>query len=156
MKIKHIGVLILCIFLIGCSTVGYYHLDDKELGKSDISRFDDIPVPSGFKFLPLNSFVYESGKIRLGVLEYSGKSFPYRIVKFYRDSMESFGWQTFNIIEGKETTLSFGKAKEICIIKFAYQGSLGSLIISISPLYEKEPIPAKSVSKKQTAKETEE
>ncbi len=63
-------IVILCILTAGCSTIGYYHIDNKKLGKSDVSRFDDIPVPLGFKFLPLNSFIYESGKIRLGVLEY--------------------------------------------------------------------------------------
>lgn len=145
---KCISIVILCILIAGCSSIGYYHIEKKELGVSDISRFDDIPVPLGFKYLPLNSFVYESGKIRLGVLEYSGKGFPYKIVKFYKENMTIYGWQILNVIEGKETTLSFGKGKEICIIKFTYRGTLGSLIISISPLYEKEPVPAKSVFKK--------
>ncbi len=64
------------------------------------------------------------------------------------------GWQILNAIEGKETTLSFGKEKEMCIIKFAYRGALGSLIVSISPLYEKEPIPVRSIPKKQSGKDT--
>ncbi|MDD5355687.1 MAG: hypothetical protein PHY56_04075 [Candidatus Omnitrophica bacterium] len=150
MKIKLVFIIILSVFLAGCSTTGYYHIDSKGLEASDISRFDDIPVPSGFKFLPLDSFVYESGKIRIGVLEYCGKSYPYKIVEFYRDNMPNYGWQILNIIEGKETTLSFSKEKEICIVKFSYKGNLGSLIISISPLYEKEPLPAKTTIKKQS------
>jgi len=149
MKIKLAFIVILSIFLIGCSTAGYYHIDSKGLKPSDISRFDDIPIPSGFKFLPLNSFVYESSKIRIGSLEYSGKSYPYKIVEFYRDNMPNYGWQILNIIEGKETTLSFSKEKEICIVKFSYRGNIGSLIISLSPLYEKEPIPAKTAVSKQ-------
>ncbi|MDD5006253.1 MAG: hypothetical protein PHS93_07155 [Candidatus Omnitrophica bacterium] len=128
--------IVLSVFICGCASPGYYHFKADDLGKSDISRFDDIPVPMGFKFFPLNSFVYEAGKVRIGVLEYYGSSFPYKIVKFYKDNMPNLGWRILNVIESKDTLLSFEKDNEICIVKFSYKGSGGSLVISISPRYE--------------------
>lgn len=148
MKIKFFIVLILSIFICGCATTGYYRLTEEDLGKSDLSRFEDLPVPSGFKFLPLASFISESGKLRVGVLEYYGNRYPYEIVKFYKDNMPKLGWRILNIIESKETVLSFEKDSEICTVRFKYQGGKDSLIISISPLFEKKDRPANKVSKK--------
>ena len=147
MRNRFFVILFLLIFICGCATTGYYHLKEEDLGVSDLSRFEDLPVPSGFKFLPLNSFISESGKLRVGVLEYYGKSFPYRIVKFYKENMPNYGWRILNIIESKETFLSFEKDSEICIVKFEYTGGKSHLIISISPLFKEENKPSKAASK---------
>ena len=127
--------------MCGCASAGYYRLNGEKLIKSDLARFKDTPIPSGFRFLPLNSFVSESGKFRVGVLEYYGKSYPYEIVKFYKDNMPKLGWKILNMIESRDTILSFKKEDEICVVRFKYDGGKSSLIVSISPLVEGEEEP---------------
>jgi len=147
MKVRFIIVFILSIFICGCASTGYYRLNGEELVKSDLARFEDTPIPSGFKFLPLSSFVSESGKFRVGVLEYYGKGYPYEIVKFYKNNMPKLGWKILNIIEGRDTIISFEKEDEICVVRFKYDGGKSSLIVSISPQFEEVEKPATTSSK---------
>lgn len=128
--------VILFIFIAGCAPLGYYHSRVRDLETSQTARFNDLPVPSGFKFLPLKSFIFDAEKTRVGILEYTGKAFPYDIVKFYKKFMPDYGWRILNILEGKETLLSFKKEDEICIVKFGYRGRKSTLVISVSPLSE--------------------
>ena len=130
--------LSLFIFAIGCGSPAYYHSQEKILELSNSVRFQDLPVPSGFKYTPLNSFVYESRKTRVCVLKYLGRAWPHSISEFYKENMSRYGWQILNIIEGEETVLSFRKSEEICIIKFGAKGWGGELTVSVSPISEGE------------------
>ncbi|MDP8290214.1 MAG: hypothetical protein P9M02_04515 [Candidatus Susulua stagnicola] len=136
--IKTILILLSLSFLNGCVT-GYYHSGEQKLQMADAFRFPDLPVPEGFKFIPANSFIYESSKVRVGKMKYYGKAWPNSIVQFYKEYMLENDWEILNIIEGEETLLSFNNNKEICIIKFEGSYGKGPLIISISPMFYADP-----------------
>jgi len=128
--------IILLIFIGGCISPNYYSGQKQKLEMSDSRRFKDLPVPDGFDFIPPNSFVYESNRVRIGMLEYQGKAWPNNVVEFYKECMPRYNWRTLNVIEGRNTTLSFDKDDEICIISFECREGKGVLDISISPISE--------------------
>jgi len=133
--IKIILILVNLLLLAGCVTAGYYHSDEQRLQMADSFRFSDLPVPQGFKFIPANSFIYESSKIRVGNMNYYGRAWPNSIVQFYKEYMLENDWEILNVIEGEETLLSFNNNHEICIIKFECSYGKGPLVISISPMF---------------------
>jgi len=133
--IKIILILVNLFSLAGCATAGYYHSEEQRLQMADSYRFSDLPVPQGFKFIPANSFIYESSKIRVGKMNYYGRAWPNSIVQFYKEYMLENDWEILNVIEGEETLLSFNNNREICIIKFECLRGKGPLVISISPMF---------------------
>lgn len=50
-------------------------------------KFEDIPVPHGFKIDQHNSFAFQTGSTRLGVLKYKGSAAADRIVALDRKSV---------------------------------------------------------------------
>lgn len=131
-------ILFSLFFTSGCAT-GYYYSNEQQLQMASAFRFPDLPIPEGFKFIPANSFIYESSEIRVGTMRYYGKAWPGSIVRFYKRYMARSGWQILNIIEGKETLLSFSNNQEICIVKFECSYGKGSLVITVSPMFREEP-----------------
>ena len=132
----------LALILCGCTSEGYYEHRGQSLAPSTY-RFSDLPVPAQFIFMPLDSFVYESGQIRVGMLEYRGQAWPQEISDFYKKRLPEKGWQIFNTIESKETSLAARKGGEILLIRFQSQGNKGTLTISLSPVQDNKNPPAK-------------
>ncbi len=128
-------ILLGLFFTSGCAS-GHYYTSEQSLQVASAFRFPDLPVPKGFKFIPNSSFIYESSEIRVGKMKYQGAAWPDSIVRFYKEYMTSNNWRILNIIEGEETLLSFNNDQEICIIKFECSYGRGSLVISVSPLFQ--------------------
>ena len=130
-------IVVLLILISGCARRQFYSYTGDKAEILDGSRFQDLPIPSGFRLIPASSFVYESKEVRVGMLEYRGRSWPQHVVKFYKKNMPKYNWRILNIIESKETILSFQKNTEICIVTFeARGGGKGVLHLSVSPLSE--------------------
>ena len=96
-------------------------------------KFEDIPVPHGFKIDQHNSFAFQTGSTRLGVLKYKGNAAADRIVAFYKEQMPVYNWDLINIIEYGRRMLTFERAQEICIITIEPTRGRVSLVIAISP-----------------------
>ncbi len=99
-------------------------------------KFDDIPVPYGFKIDQYESFAFQTGSTRLGVLRYKGSVAPDRIVAFYKEQMPVYNWDLINIIEYGRRMLTFERAQEICIITIEPTRGRASLVIAVSPRSE--------------------
>ncbi len=123
------------LLLGGCLSLSSRELQLKDL-QPQVFRFEDIPVPKGFKFFIKDSVITEAGKIRAGTLIFKGKALPSEVTKFYKDNMPQYNWQLLNIIEGKQSLMNFKKKDEICTIRFEWQRTSGLLSISISPYFE--------------------
>ena len=106
-----------------------------------VSKFADIPVPTGFKLLPNESYAFESSGIRVGVLKYQGKADVDRVINFYREQMPMYNWHALNVIEYGESLMNFDRDNETCIIRLISRGRTLEAIISIGP---KPQLPKKS------------
>jgi len=106
-----------------------------------VFKFADIPVPTGFKLLPNESYAFESSGIRVGVLKYQGKAEADRVINFYREQMPMYNWNLLNVIEYGERLLNFDRENETCIIRLKSRGRTLEATISIGP---KPQLPKKS------------
>ena len=137
-----ISVLLLSIALIlpGCATWGKSSKNSEseegiEAGMPvamDL-RFDDIPVPKGFKFRKENSFAFDNEALRVALLRYVGRSRRQQIQEFYKDQMPLYNWQMINSVDYGKIILTYEKARELCIITIEPTTTRTALTIAISP-----------------------
>jgi len=102
-------------------------------------KFNDVPVPAGFKFLPEESYTFQSGGVRVGVLKYHGKSDIEQVVAFYKDQMPLYNWNLVNAIEYGQRLLNFDREQESCIVDLLAKGRNIKIIISLGPKSEIKP-----------------
>ncbi len=96
-------------------------------------KFEDIPVPHGFKIDQYGSFAFQTGSTRLGVLKYKGRAAADRVVAFYKEQMPVYNWNLINIIEYGRRMLTFEREQEICIITIEPTRGKTTLFVSVSP-----------------------
>jgi len=121
-----------------CSCAGVSKKDtlpqDKPLLEPQVMlKFSDIPAPAGFKFLPEESYTFESAGVRVGVLKYQGKVDVEQVVNFYKDQMPLYNWNLLNVVEYGERLLNFEREQETCIISLSPKGRNISITISLGP-----------------------
>ncbi len=118
--------------LLGCGTL----FKKGSLPKSDVlepsimTRFNDVPIPSGFKLLPKESYAFENAGTRMGVLKYAGKANIDQVVNFFKQQMPMYNWHLLNIIEYNQRLLNFDRDNETCIINIAT--GFNSVLITVS------------------------
>jgi hypothetical protein len=96
-------------------------------------KFGDIPVPTGFKFLPKDSYSFESSGVRVGVLKYQGKANVDQVVNFYKEQMLMYNWSLLNVVEYGERMMNFDRDNETCIINIQPKGNNISMTVSVGP-----------------------
>ena len=128
-------LLLIITFLFGCAGIQRKVLPTEEplLETAKFLKFSDIPVPVGLKFLPQNSYLFESGSLRVGLLRYRGRIKGDEIVSFYKAKMPVYGWSLLNIVEHGDKILNFEKEKESCIITIRPKGWRSDVAISVGP-----------------------
>jgi hypothetical protein len=130
--------IIACMLLLtGCAATGTYKGDSADSYKSlDVStalKFEDVPVPSGFKPIIRDSFAFENDVLRVGILKYSGRVHPDHVVNFYRDQMGLYNWRFLNIVEYQRRIMSFERDDQNCTILIEPSGMSTLLTISVAP-----------------------
>jgi len=108
-------------------------------------RFADIPVPSGFRLLPQNSYSFESSGVRVCVLKYQGKASPDLVMSFYREQMPMYNWNLLNIVEYGDRMLNFDRDNETCIVNLLPKGKTTVITVSVGPKPQIPKKPAKPV-----------
>ena len=96
-------------------------------------KFNDVPVPAGFKLLPQNSYSFETSGVRVGVLKYQGKASPDQVISFYKEQMPLYNWNLLNIIEYGDRLMNFDREYESCIISLSPKGKNITITISVGP-----------------------
>jgi len=149
-KILIIGLLgYWVIGLTGCA--GFSKKDDLSktsslLEPSAMLKFNDVPVPTGFKLLAQDSYSFETSGVRVGVLKYQGKANPDQLINFYREQMPMYNWSLLNVVEYGDRLMNFERENETCIIGLLSKGKAVTIRVSlcprpqISPKKPKEPI----------------
>ena len=123
--------------LSGCTTIS--DGSDPKLSGADslkaqsVLKFSDVPVPSGLRALPLESYSFESSGVRVGVLKYTGKHNADQIVSFYKDQMPMYNWTLVNLVEYGHRLMNFEREGESCIITMQPKGSSTVVVISLGP-----------------------
>ncbi len=143
-------LLLLCVCslvltLTGCATTIQKNSIPKTQGMlepSSVLKFGDIPIPAGFKLLSQDSYSFESGNVRVGILKYQGKNNTDQVVSFYKEQMAMYNWNLLNSIEYGERLLNFEREGESCIVTVLPKGKGSQLTISFGP--RAQPLPRKT------------
>ena len=128
--------VIFLILLSGCATTGGSQANDKLVG-TNYMKFEDVPVPEGFKPVIKESFTFQNDYSRIGVLKYRGKARTDKVVDFYREQMALYGWNLINIVEYERRILNYDKPKESCIITVEASITHTTIIINLAPKSQK-------------------
>lgn len=96
-------------------------------------RFDDIPVPAGFRIDQFGSFAFQTEYSRVGLLKYKGSAKPDKVVAFYKDQMPLYGWALINIIEYGKRIINFEKEGQSCIVTIEPTRTKTILTIATAP-----------------------
>ncbi|MDD5504155.1 MAG: hypothetical protein PHV77_02430 [Candidatus Omnitrophica bacterium] len=136
--IKHIALLaVAAILFSGCASSGSYKSSDSTAYKSlDVAtalKFEDVPVPTGFKIIGQQSFTFENDALRVGILKFSGRINPDQTVTFYKDQMPLYNWHFVNIVEYGKRIMSFERDDQNCTILIEPSGMSTLLTISVAP-----------------------
>ncbi|RJP28738.1 MAG: hypothetical protein C4533_02820 [Candidatus Omnitrophota bacterium] len=143
-----LGLAVLILFLSftlpACSTMSKSsNLNaDGMLESAATFKFADIPVPAGFKIVPQDSYSFESGGIRVGVLRYQGKADPDVVMGFYKTQMPALNWNLLNVVEFGDRILNFDRQNETCIVEVRARGNSIKITVSLGP--KSQPLAKKS------------
>ena len=115
-----LSVLVLALLVSGCATMdsgasaGTGTL--KALDVALALKFEDVPVPAGFKAIGNDSFVFQNDLLRVGILKYSGSAYANQVINFYKDQMPLYNWRFLNIVEYGRSILNFDREDQTCVI----------------------------------------
>ena len=137
-----LAVVFSVILAGGCATWnrgGAGKTSSKDYGESAVGlllseslKFDDVPVPAGFRLNVKDSFAFQNNTVRVGVLTYLGKADPQGIINFFKEQMPLYNGRLLNLIEYETVQMLFDKADETCVI-ILVPGRTNSLKISVAP-----------------------
>lgn len=134
---KTIFILILAgLFLFnGCASFPVQKPDKptQPLESAKILKFEDVPVPQGFKLLSNESFIFETDTTRVGLLKYSGGPSADQVVSFYKEQMIQYGWSMINVVEYGRRILNFEREDQSCVITVEPATTKTIFIISVAP-----------------------
>ncbi|MDD5669610.1 MAG: hypothetical protein PHE58_06250 [Candidatus Omnitrophica bacterium] len=132
-RISFLSVVLCAMVISGCVSVQPLPKNNALLEPSAVMKFSDIPVPAGFKSLPDESYSFENGGMRVGVIKYRGKGNADLVVNFYKEQMAMHGWELLNVIEYNDRLMNFEKESESCIINISPRGNSATISISFGP-----------------------
>ncbi len=137
MKIKLIFVFLFIAFgFCGCVSTSQKNQQAMNQGLLEpqaMLKFTDVPVPVGFKMLLRESYSFQSGGVRVGLLKYQGKANVDQVINFYKEQMPMYNWNLLNIVEFNERMLNFDRDTETCIISLLAKGNTVLMTISVGP-----------------------
>ena len=85
-------MVIPALIISGCTTIagsssgsGSSSMQQGSAAMSGIVKFDDIPVPAGFKLIDNESFTFQNDQMRVCLLKYAGMPNANKVVEFYKE-----------------------------------------------------------------------
>ncbi len=105
-------------------------------------RFDDIPIPSDMTLNRKESFVYETGKFKTGLVVYSTKGDTGQLAGFFKQKMPQYQWKLLSNFELNNAMLIFLKEGMTAVIYILPQeGDSKRIEIRVGPV-EMKLVPA--------------
>ena len=127
------------VLISGCATFSQdssmsgSEKNQASLPLAPILKFEDLPVPAGFRIMDKESFAFENDKSRVALLKYYGGQNAEQVLAFYKEQMSSFNWNLINIIEYDRKVLNYDNSEESCIVTIQPQGGKSVVTIALSP-----------------------
>ena len=122
-----------CLILGGCAILSKDKTNANLLEPQPVFKFNDVPVPVGFKFVAQDSYSFETQGVRVGLLKYSGKADTDQVVNFYREQMAMYNWTLLNVVEYGQRLMNFDREQETCIINLQPNGRHLMITIAVGP-----------------------
>jgi hypothetical protein len=88
----------------------------EESARASYYDFDDIRIPSEMKVDKKDSFVYTSGRLKVGLLTFSGRVEPDSLAGFFQNNMPRDGWRLVSTLKFRRTMLIFLKEERVCVM----------------------------------------
>jgi len=136
-----------CVTLPKSESTGSAEQNKVSLSVAPILKFDDIPVPVGFRILDKESFAFQNDKSRVALLKYYGGQNAEQVLAFYKEQMAMSNWDIVNIIEYDRKVLNYENSDESCIITIQPEGGKSRVTIALSP--KSRPIKLEKLSSKE-------
>lgn len=134
-------ILVAFILLGGCTILQPKDTTNPALLEPQtLVKFSDVPVPSGFKLLPKDSYSFEALGTRVGMLKYQGKASIERVAAFYKEQMGLANWTLLNTIQYGDCQLNFERDAETCIITLTPKGSATIITVALGPKSQVLPV----------------
>lgn len=151
MRLKLAFIIVLCMLVpivAGCATSRAATTEEPTSGGNISSglplapdfRIPDIPVPAGFEFDRVASFVFQNSVLDVGKIQYAGNSPINDVAQFYLDEMPRYHWKILSVAEHQTITMFFDKENKSCQVMLTPKTIRGT-IIQIS-FYPKAAAPA--------------
>jgi hypothetical protein len=100
---------------------------------------DDVRIPDELNYKPNKSFIYETPKIKAGILHFTKWRLDVSsLIEFFIYNMEKDNWKLINSFKGKESFLNFSKPDKTCMIRMRERWTGTTIVeIQVGPLGEK-------------------
>ncbi len=112
-------IFISMLMFYGCDLFPHRNVSERQPeGKPEVRqptviptsfRFEDIPIPPGMTLNRNESFIYETGAIKTGLLIYEGKGEMEKLAGFFKEQMPKYRWRLMSNFELHNIMLSFIK-----------------------------------------------
>ena len=120
MKTNFYKKLIFVVILINIVTIGDFGCSDlfstTNVRETTIRpqilttySFEDVPIPTGMTLNRKESFIYETGRTKAGLLVYEGKGEIERLASFFKQQMPNYKWRLVSNFELHNVMLTFIK-----------------------------------------------
>lgn len=135
--ITYIAVIMAAMLVAGCATTQRRHSSTEEapraLNVAMALKFEDVPIPSGFRAVANESFTFQNDVLRVGILRYTGGASAEHVVDFYKDQMPLYNWRFQNILEYDRRIMSFDREDQTCIIVIEPSNFNTSVTLTVAP-----------------------
>ncbi len=150
---RPLGQVLIFSMLVGCILVGIvgcggFQSAQKtgpakaEEGRLGSFQFEDLPVPLGMTVNRGDSFVYEAGSVRTGIVVYEGEGDISQLGRFFKEKMAQYDWKLLGHFELQNAMLVFMKERRMAIVYILPQeGPRKRIEIRVGPV-EVKPVPA--------------
>jgi hypothetical protein len=96
--------------------------------------FDDILVPSELSLDKKNSFVYASGRSKVGILIFEGRVEPSSLANFFQSNMQKDGWTLISSLKYRQYLLTFLKEDRACVISITEKSFTTTAEVRVGPI----------------------
>ncbi len=84
--------------------------------RASFSGFQDVVIPSDIAVDKKKSQVYSAGKVKVGLLTFTGRVDPDSLSDFFQNNLPRSGWKLMTTLKDRDHTLIFLRDDRVCLI----------------------------------------